>query len=152
MIKIKDNFLDEEVIHDLEYCMLGSNFAWFIAENKLTHHFWNEHHFSSRYNDICRSWIDMYIKPTALIKVQGDLYFKTQRVKKLKIDSKHKNSKISILYINNNNGCTKFKDGTVVQSVRNRMITFPANLTYTENTCTNDRFRCIINMNYYNEV
>ena len=94
----------------------------------------------------------MYIKPTALIKVQGDLYFKTQRVKKLKIDSKHKNSKISILYINNNNGYTKFKDGTVVQSVRNRMITFPANLKYTEDTCTNDRFRCIISMNYYKEV
>lgn len=152
MINIKDNFLDEEIIHDLEYCMLGSNFAWFIAEHKLTHHFWKEHNFSNRYNDICRSWIDMYIKPTALIKVQGDLYFKTQKVKKIKIDAKDKNSKISILYINNNNGYTKFKDGTVVESVRNRIITFPADLEYAENTCTNDTFRCIINMNYYDKV
>ena len=69
MIDIKDDFFPEEIIHDLEYCMLGNNFAWFLQDNKLQHNFWKNNNFSNRYNDICRAWIDLYFKPTALISV-----------------------------------------------------------------------------------
>lgn len=151
MIKIKDDFLDEEIIHDLEYCMLGNDFAWFLQDDCFVHNFWKNNNFSNRYNDICRAWIDLYLKPSALIDVKGFLYKQSQKIKTYKLNSKHINSKISILYINNNNGYTKFKDGTVVESIRNRIITFPASLEYAESTCTNDTFRCIISMNYYNE-
>ena len=153
MIDMKDNFLDEEVIHDLEYCMLGSNFAWFIGDDKLTHNFWENNDFSNRYNDICRAWIDVYIKPTALIKVKGKLYPRSKKIKECKmkpdVNWKHENCKTSILYINNNNGYTKFKDGTIVESVRNRLVTFPAHLEYMDSACTDEKFRCVINVNYY---
>ena len=64
-------------------------------------------------------------------------------------DYKHKNCMTSIIYINTNNGYTKFKNGDIVESIRNRLVTFPAHLKYADSTCTDEEYRCIINLNYY---
>jgi len=152
MIDVKDDYLPEVIIHDLEYCMLGNNFAWFLQDDYFVHNFWKNNDFSNRYNDICRAWMDMYIKPSALIGVKGTLYKKSQRLKSYKINSKYKKSHTSVLYINNNNGCTKFEDGTIIESIRNRIITFPANLNYAETNCKDEDFRCVITINYYKEA
>lgn len=153
MIDIKDDFFPEEIIHDLEYCMLGNNFAWFLQDNKLQHNFWKNNNFSNRYNDICRAWIDLYFKPTALISVKGKLHHKTNEIKEHEFnadfDYKHKNCMTSIIYINTNNGYTKFKNGDTVESVRNRLVTFPAHLKHAGSTCTDEEYRCVINLNYY---
>ena len=55
----------------------------------------------------------------------------------------------SILYINTNNGYTKFEDGTKVESVANRLLTFPANMKHAGTSCTNERVRVVINFNYF---
>ena len=55
----------------------------------------------------------------------------------------------SIFYINTNNGYTKFKDGTKVESIANRMITFPANMEHCGTSCTDKNIRIVINFNYY---
>ena len=98
-------------------------------------------------------WIDLYFKPTALINVKGKLYPKTKEIKEHGFDAdfdyKHKNCMTSIIYINTNNGFTKFKNGKIVESIRNRLVTFPVNLKHTGSTCTDEEYRCIINLNYY---
>ena len=98
MIDIKDDFLPEEIIHDLEWVIMGQNFAWFLqnkwggeeaekingytkTDNYLQHHFWSKGWYSDRYNDVCRAWVDMYIRPTAIIRVKGNLYPKTEKIK-----------------------------------------------------------------------
>ena len=55
----------------------------------------------------------------------------------------------SIFYVNTNNGYTKFEDGSKVESVANRLVTFPANMKHTGTTCTNQQIRIIINFNYF---
>ena len=65
------------------------------------------------------------------------------------VDWEHENCITSILHINTNNGYTKFENGEVVKSVRNRLVTFPAHLKHTGSTCTDKQYRCIINVNYY---
>ena len=55
----------------------------------------------------------------------------------------------SILYINTNNGYTKFEDGTKVESVANRMVTFSANLKHRGTSCTDEKTRVVINFNYF---
>ena len=154
MIDIKDNILDEKVIEDLEWCLLSNTgIAWFIKGSNFEHNFWSGIEYSNRYNDVCQAWIDMYIKPTALIKVKGKLYPKSKKIKELKMNPdvhwKHENCMTSILHINTNNGYTKFENGEVVKSVRNRLVTFPAHLKHTGSTCTDEKFRCVINVNYY---
>ena len=42
------------------------------------------------------------------------------------------NSLTSILYINTNDGYTKFEDGTIVESVENRLVTFDSRMKHVE--------------------
>ena len=54
----------------------------------------------------------------------------------------------SIFYINDNNGHTLFEDGTKVESVANRLITFPTDVSHTGTSCTDEKIRVVINFNY----
>jgi len=58
------------------------------------------------------------------------------------------NIKTSIYYFNTNNGYTLFKDGKKIDSVQNRLITFPSSMEHTGTTCTDQPFRLVLNMNY----
>jgi hypothetical protein len=55
---------------------------------------------------------------------------------------------VAIIYINTNDGYTCFKDGTKIESIENRCITFPGNLMHAGSTCTNSPLRIVLNVNY----
>ena len=56
----------------------------------------------------------------------------------------------AILYVNTNNGYTKFEeDGSIVESVANRYIEFPANTRHFGTSCTDEKIRIVINYNYF---
>ena len=55
----------------------------------------------------------------------------------------------SIFYVNTNNGYTEFEDGTKIESVANRMVTFPTNLKHRGTSCTDEKIRVVINFNYF---
>jgi len=57
----------------------------------------------------------------------------------------------SILYINTNNGYTEFEDGTIVESVANRLVAFPANIKHRGVSQTDEETRILINFNYLRE-
>ena len=48
-----------------------------------------------------------------------------------------------------NNGYTLFEDGTKVDSVANRMVLFEGNRLHTGATQTDERFRYVVNFNYW---
>lgn len=55
----------------------------------------------------------------------------------------------SIYYVNSNNGYTLFEDGTKVESIGNRFVTFPCNMKHTGTTCSDEDRRIVVNFNYY---
>ena len=55
----------------------------------------------------------------------------------------------SILYMNTNNGGTKFEDGTFVNSLANRMVTFDCLTKHAPVSCTDKDRRIVVNINYY---
>jgi len=57
----------------------------------------------------------------------------------------------SILYINTNNGYTEFEDGTIVESVANRLVTFPADTKHRGVSQTDEQRRIVINFDYLEE-
>ena len=57
----------------------------------------------------------------------------------------------AIYYVNTNDGYTAFEDGTKVESIANRLVVFNTQTKHTGTTCTNAKFRCVINFNYYEE-
>ena len=54
----------------------------------------------------------------------------------------------SIFYMNTNNGCTVFEDGTEIKSVANRVVTFPRSTKHAGTTCSDENVRILINFNY----
>ena len=66
-------------------------------------------------------------------------------------EEKQKQWTTSILYVNTNNGYTKFEDGTIVESVANRLVSFPSNMKHTGTSCTDEKTRVVINFNYFSK-
>ena len=58
------------------------------------------------------------------------------------------NQKTAIFYINTNNGYTLFKDGTKVDSVQNTMLIFDGSLDHCGVSCTDQKRRIVLNINY----
>ena len=66
-------------------------------------------------------------------------------------DTKQHN-KTAIFYVNTNNGFTRFKDGTKVMSKANRMVIFDAQTEHSGVTCTDEKVRVVININYFPKI
>ena len=57
-------------------------------------------------------------------------------------------TKTAILYLNTNNGGTKFETEDFVQSAANRLVTFPEKLKHAAVWCTDKKLRFVLNINY----
>ena len=55
----------------------------------------------------------------------------------------------SVFYFNTNDGYTEFENGEKVHDVENRLITFPSPYYHTGNSCTNNSYRIVLNLNYF---
>ena len=60
----------------------------------------------------------------------------------------YKPGKTAILYLNTNNGCTRFKKGGKVKCVENRLAIFDAYSIHSGVTCTNQKRKVVVNFNY----
>ena len=58
----------------------------------------------------------------------------------------------SILYMNTNNGYTEFKTGKKVESVANRLITFPSKMEHCGVSQTDEQTRILINFGYLKNI
>ena len=98
--------------------------------------------------------------PVSLIRIKANLLIRTPNIVEdgFHVDmtnvpeEKQKQLTTSILYMNTNNGYTKFEDGTKVESVANRFVTFPANMKHTGTSCTDKKIRVVINFNYFEKT
>ena len=54
----------------------------------------------------------------------------------------------SIYYIGTNNGYTELENGQKIESVANRLVSFPANTSHRGVTQTDEQRRIVINFNY----
>ena len=167
-IIIKDNFLPLTDFLKFKNLITKNTFEWYLSEviglsdefiatcNKIdnyqfTHMFY--------YNNIPQSrYYEEYISPfISLLNIKSMLKAKINLNPKTEKNIKHgfhrdtyiDESFTSILYFNNTNGYTEFKNGEKVQDVKNRLVTFPSHLYHTGNTCTDNSYRIVLNLNYY---
>ena len=90
------------------------------------------------------------INVAAVVKIKANL---NPRTKNILIHGFHSDVPFdcmtAILYINTNDGYTIFDNGYKVESVENRLLTFPSQLKHSGTTCTNAKRRIVINFNYF---
>ena len=57
-------------------------------------------------------------------------------------------SRTAVYYLNTNDGITLFETGQEVKSVSNRIVFFPSHIKHTGTTCTDQKRRVVLNINY----
>ena len=170
-IEIRDNVLSSYSFNKFQKTILNPGFSWFcgniIDPNKgemlcddldnyqLGHSFFNNSPndcFPTKSSDAeILNPIISKMRVVAWKRIKANLNPKTSSIIKhgFHVDYNDKHMKTSIFYVNSNDGYTEFEDGTIIESIANRLVTFPSNLRHTGTTCTNKSYRVVINFNYF---
>jgi hypothetical protein len=166
-VTIIDNFVEVNLFKEIKNLMTSENFNWFYndAVNYVDDGFFQFNHIfydlnsprSEFFNllvpviDNLHEKVDLY----SIIRIKANLTTKESSTIEYGYhidlpDLKECHStKTSILYINTNDGYTKFEDGTISKSVENRMIIFDSKLKHTGTSCTDKKTRILINFNFF---
>ena len=172
-MKIIDDFLEQKEFDKIQSFIWGedpksfaSPFPWFyiasidypndVDKFQFVHIFYDQSVPQSSLSNELGPILEL-IQPLTLLKIKANLLTRTPNIVEntfhIDIDElseeKQKQWTTSIFYVNTNNGYTKFEDGTKVESVANRMITFPANMKHCGTSCTDEKTRVVINFNYF---
>ena len=170
-IKVVDNFLFDNEFEKIKNALEGADFPWywqshshtntvdekFIGDNvpQLTHCFVDDRKsISDWFNIFLYSSCFLKLNIQIVDKLKANCNYKTinQRVGWFHTDyedEKKDKMTTSILYINTNNGGTKFEDGTFVNSVSNRMVIFDCSMKHAPVSCTDKHRRIVANLNYF---
>ena len=156
-VKVVDNFLQPYQFKQLYSVIMGDEFPWYF--NKYT----------TREGDGMLKYTHRFDKPgnhSAFMSLIEPILnkLKAYGYYRINVNNLHRTRffnyntgfhtdgydwpKTAIFYINTCNGYTKFKKGSKVMSVANRMVFFPSEMEHAGFTCTDERRRVIINFNY----
>ena len=166
MHQIVDNFLPDIEASIIEEYWTGPNAAWNFRSD-LT--FYNPDN-SEQDNDHCFYGVMLWKMPhgknnnqfdtvlpiikklgcKALIKIQANSYPRTNTLVKhgLHIDFPFHN-RSCVYYVNTNNGYTILKDGTKIESIRNRALFFDGSEEHCSTNCTDKKIRVTLNFNHF---
>ena len=156
-MKVKDNFLENSYLKHINKIFLSEEFPWYLHgvtdekdDNKHFYHsFYEKNNFNSGFFEIIKPMVEI-INPITLHRIKLNLLTKTNEIIKHDFhkDNSSKNLISSILYINSNNGYTEFEGGKKINSKANRLITFKSNISHRGTTCTDEKFRMVLNLVY----
>ena len=158
-MNVIDNFLAESDFLPLQTALMGSNIYWRYQNSivqppngrfQFNHTlFWE--------GKACKDYFPL-IEPCLSLLNVGELYrIKANltpqtffhRENGFHYDPWERSDvKNAVLYINTNNGYTKFKKGGKVRSVANRMVIFDTDILHSGYTCTDEQVRVVVNFNY----
>ncbi len=166
-ITIQDDFLNQVEFDKLQTLMMSAGeFPWFYNssivyeevknnEFQFTHGFYSMSIPQSAFMERLVSILEI-IKAISIYRIKANLRTRTPSIEKSAFhvdigypEEKLKQLTTSIFYMNTNNGYTEFENGTKIESVANRMITFPTNMKHRGTSCTDERIRIVINFNYF---
>jgi hypothetical protein len=158
---IFDNFLDQNDFNSIKDTMLDHFFPWHYNNMKtndmdslynfqFTHLFYENYKPNSHLFEMLEPLVSK-INPAALIRIKANLTPLTEEkvTYDYHVDYQDIQCKTAIYYVNTNDGVTLFQDGTSVESLENRLVVFDSNVQHTGTSCTDQKVRCVINLNYF---
>ena len=162
-MEIKDNFLVKKDLTQLEN-LIYNNFPWYLNKEQVTgadDGCWLSHILydedvpkSDLYNPIIKIFKG-YLKYVTLCRLNVNLLLRkeTPSVSDFHTDcdwdfKDEKKLTTAIFYLNTNNGATEFEDGNRIDSIRNRLIVFPAYASHRAIGQTDESKRIVFNFNF----
>jgi hypothetical protein len=164
--EIRDNVLGPAELAALDV-LLTDRFPWFyqdtiadvnkklddINDFQFQHMLYNEHNVNSQFFPLIEP-ILRALDVACLIRAKANFQMRTEArfFPGFHIDQPGlRRSKAAVFYLNTNDGVTRIKvDGQTrdVESVRNRLLVFDNLIEHTGSTCTDQKYRCVININF----
>jgi len=163
--EVIDSFLPQPVFNSIKSIILGRDFPWFYNpsvtyteyNDKTEEHLDNYYFTHIFYYDNNPSYFLKILNPLLekikiekIIRVKGNLRTRTRDII---INQPHQDFSYShkgaIYYLNTNNGFTVLNDGTKIESIENRILFFDPSISHSSTTCSNEKIRANININYY---
>ena len=165
-MNVRDNLLDESGIGELTSEIIDLPYRLrphkvFIGDgiNCFVNVVYQEYTPKSDIFKLLHNYFCCHLDLVSWVKIKINLTLKDQESKLWGWHTDHDSSvekpqyanmKTSIFYLNDTNGPTVFKDGTEVECVRNRLVTFPSNTIHSGKSHTEgDDERIVINFNYF---
>ena len=164
MIKIYDDFLNNKSLLYIQNIFFNPKFSWLWCDNIVhppqcdeldDYQFYRVLYENGMGNskvleDLAPIIHNSKINCKHVIRIKANCNPRSDKIIKhgFHIDTTTKCT-TAIFYLNTNNGYTEFKDGTKVESIENRFVTFPSNLHHGGTTCTDQKRRIVINLNYF---
>ena len=175
-IKVVDNFLEKDTFKYIQGEVLSRRFNWTWCDSVLGY---TEDHVNpaddTQFEHLMMATqpvamkigqkYEFYISPTmelirpilnnvpirSLFRVKFNLNPRTPNIIEhgFHVDCAYPDSVTAVMYFNTCNGYTKFEDGTKVESVENRMVFFNSQMKHTGSTCTDEKRRVVLNLNYF---
>ena len=165
-IKVIDNLVDEQYFKQLQNQFMSPEVPWIYADNVIGE---EDLRCDPKYN--YQLALDIYsdfspksqafeilhpivthpkLNMVGLFRIKANMNTATEEIQEhgLHTDAAFK-CKTAVFFLNTNNGYTLFEDGTKVESVANRMVTFPSTMKHSGSTCTDQKRRVVINFNYF---
>ena len=163
-----DDFLDKDIFIRLQDVIMSQSICWHFApftdDSKggsnqfyFGHNIYINHAWASGLSSELAPLIQK-IKPMAIHTIRANLmtrseeHIESQFHSDLSLNApttdKIDQWTTAIYYINDCNGYTKLEDGSVIESRANRLLTFPSDIRHLGSTCTDEKRRVLINLNY----
>ena len=165
-MKIIDDFVPQETFDKLYSHVIGPWFPWYLQNNSVSYKNDGNYQFThalvkdnirddgeeSKANFLFKDFYNN-LGVKELIRSKINLLHKTKKIKEFPL---HNDCGVNVepyttavFYFNTNNGYTIFKDGTKIESVKNRLVQFDGFTPHAGSTHTsNEPFRIVLNINY----
>lgn len=159
-MKVYKNFLDIEDFNKIKKVFLNSDFPWFynsqitthsklLGDFQFSHILYVDNLAQSNYFNLLKPVMDK-INCLSIVRIKANLLTKTDSNVDYGFHTDYHDDRITtgILYINTNNGYTKFKDGNLEKSEENKYVEFNSSVPHSGSSCTDENIRVVINFNY----
>ena len=167
-MKVIDDFLSPSEYEQVRDYLLGPKVKWKFNTHKVrpgddqiqfTHRCYDAKRFPVYKEDTMEALDPIWAKLCSeyrldiLTRVKVNMQLKTPdpEFSELHVDTNQHNN-TAIYYVNTNNGYTRFKDGTKVDSIANRIVIFDAQTEHGGVTQTDEQVRVVVNINYFEKA
>ncbi len=163
-MKIKQNFLEQQDFNNIKNTVIQLYFPWYLQkgiahpssndtdECYFTHKFFEYSEVSSSFYKDLKPLVQKLINGVegkALLRIKANFYPRTSQVIEHDFHKDYDFShKALILSLNTNNGYTKFKDGTKVESIENQAVMFDGVDEHKSTSCSDKFGRINLGINY----
>ena len=169
-MEVITNFLGKDDAAALRAVFLGSDLNWFfhrhishieereednLRQFQFTHMLYDINKGSvSPFSADIMALFKERLKCYAMMRVKANLIPHTPEIEKHDfhtdfVGSILDNMYTGVYYVNTCDGYTEFEDGTKVESVENRIVFFDGSIPHNSSTCTDQKVRAVISINYF---